>query len=74
MALPLFDPPPAPPIHGPHVGPGTPEYAAFWTAFHVGAAGARPMAASDDRVGQYARDGFRIGRLFRPLPCMQENR
>jgi hypothetical protein len=69
MALPLFDPPPAPAAE--RIGvPGTPEFAAYTAGFRDGSQGHSKTFRydPDDRVNQYYVDGFRIGRLFRPVP------
>jgi hypothetical protein len=58
----------------PFVGPGTPEYRAFWQHFHAGAGSFAPEPLdfdASDRVRRYAQDGLRIGKLFRKLPCMK---
>ncbi len=72
MALPLFD---DPPVALDNVGAvGTPCWFAFRRGF---AEGARDQAASlhydaDEEIDGYYREGFRVGRQFRPLPCMAE--
>jgi hypothetical protein len=57
------------------VGPRSPEYDAFYDAFHAGAAKEKaPVLDFDasERVLRYARDGYRIGKLFSQLPCMRD--
>jgi hypothetical protein len=61
----------------PFVGPGSAEYDAFYDALHAGAADATaPVLDFDatERVLRYAKEGYRIGRLFRLLPCLKEKR
>lgn len=71
--LPLFDEDTAPTPARARIAVGGPEYQAFWSAFHLGAGdNDMPSADGDDAVTRYRRDGFRIGRLFRPLACMKE--
>jgi len=53
---------------------GTPEYWAFHRAFALGAEGQTPPGVEhDETIARYAADGFRVGRLFRPLDVMKEN-
>lgn len=59
----------------PFVGPGTSEYEAYNAAFEAGGfTEPAPLLDFDasDRVRRYARDGYRIGKLFSVLPCMKE--
>jgi len=59
----------------PPVRHGTPLYFAYWTAFQRGADGQSPPGVEhDETIARYAADGYNIGRLFRVLPCMKENR
>lgn len=70
MPLPLFDEAPAAPpkIERETARPGSRLYFAFWTAFKRGADGQSPPGVEhDEALAAYARDGFRVGRLFRPL-------
>ena len=54
---------------------GTVEYRAFWSAFAKGKDGqSAPGAEHDEQINRYLRDGYRLGQLVRPLPCMKENR
>lgn len=67
--LPLFDEP-KPAVD--RVVPGTDRYFAWWDGFRKGSQNqSAPAPEPDERVTAYAKSGFRIGRLFRPLPCMQ---
>ena len=72
MPLPLFD---ERHVEGPKLTPDTPEYQVFWRQLRTGYEG-QPFTFSDpdERLMRYARDGHRIGRLFRPLPCVMETR
>lgn len=74
--LPLFDEAEAPPSPAvSRIAVAGPEYTAFWSAFHLGAGDHDiPAIVGTDAVARYTRDGFRIGRLFRPLACMRETR
>lgn len=76
MALPLFDEPPAPAVVDPdRMTVGSPAYHGFWTGFAKGADGqSRPGAEPDERVTAATWEGWRIGRLFRPLPVTREGR
>lgn len=57
------------------VRPGHPCCWAFWNAFRRGADGQSPPAVEhDELIAKYVADGYNIGRLFRPLPCMKERR
>lgn len=57
----------------PPVRPGHPCYVAYWTAFNRGADGqSAPGEDADEHVRAYVKSGYRIGRLFRRLPCMKE--
>lgn len=68
--LPLFDGPDGGPVE--RLGTKSPEHFAYWVGFRQGAGsqGKSYRYDPDDRVNQYYEDGYRIGRLFRPLPCM----
>lgn len=70
MALPLFDERP----HG--AQPGTPLYFTWWKCFREAVDGQAFTFRSEDdpELFRYAEDGHRIGRLFRPLTCIKENR
>lgn len=71
-----FEPPPnAPESHaGERVCVNSREYRAYQQGFHEGAANQTKIANFDPdaRVTRYYEDGYRIGRLFRPLPCMKD--
>jgi hypothetical protein len=70
MALPLFDPP-----LPPRVRTDSPCYFVYWQCFRQGREGqAFTYRDEDPEIARYALDGHRIGRLFRPLPCMKETR
>jgi hypothetical protein len=73
VTLPLFDPPPAPKPTVERIASDSPEAFAYALGFKQGAAGLAKTTSSryaDPRVLRYYEDGYRIGRLFRPLPCM----
>lgn len=71
--LPLFDGDGETPVQ--RIGINSPEMFAYWSAFRCGVEGqSRPGEEPDERVNQFIRDGYRLGRLFRPLPCMREKR
>lgn len=79
MPLPLFDEPeaPAPPqpvtVARESAAYGTRLYAVWWTNFRRGADGqSAPGEDGDPLAAEYARSGYRVGRLFRPLPCVRE--
>jgi hypothetical protein len=43
---------------------GSPEYAAYWSAFHKGKEGqSAPGAEHDEGINRYLRDGYRLGKL-----------
>ena len=71
MPLPLFDAPPPK-----RNGIDSPEYFVWWIGFRQGADGQSESYRYDDDDDLDARyhDGHRVGRLFRPLPCMKEKR
>jgi len=73
MALPLFDDP-APPKPRKHVEVRSPLAFAYNVGFTQGADGQGKSFRydQDDEVNQFYEDGYRIGRLFRPLPVMKE--
>lgn len=53
------------------IGTQSPEYWAFWNACGCALNGrGRPADEADARVTQYIHDGYRLGCLFRPLPCV----
>jgi hypothetical protein len=59
----------------PEVRHGDPRYWAFWNAFKRGADGQSPPGVEhDEEIARYAADGYHLGRLMQPLPCMKENR
>lgn len=73
--LPLFDEQLVAPQPIKRITHDSPEAFAFWTAFKRGAEGQGPPAPeADEDVTRYAKDGYRIGRLFTPLPCMRDAR
>lgn len=78
VPLPLFDEPvaPAPPKAERHrIAVNGPESFTFWSAFKRGADGQTPPGVEhDETIARYAADGYNLGRLFQPLPCMKENR
>jgi hypothetical protein len=66
MPLPLF----AEPVRW--VSVTSPAYFVFWKCFREGSTGqAFTFCDPDPELLRYARDGHRIGKLFRPLPCME---
>ena len=80
--LPLFDEP-TPAEHNESTRPsarhGTPLNDAWTLGFHQGASELTPTRMgpewwSDPREWDYYREGYRVGRLFRPLPCVKEKR
>lgn len=74
--LPLFDdPPPAPREVRERIGIDSPEYRVYWRQFAQALDGQSfTYRDADERITQFARDGHRLGRLLRPLPCMTEGR
>ena len=72
--LPLFSSPEGGPVE--RIGPHSAEARAFEIGFTQGAKEQTKIACydpNDERVNRYYNDGYRIGRLFRPIPGVERS-
>lgn len=70
MPLPLFDEP-APVI--PRIAHDGPEAKIYWRYVREGREGQSFTFRDEDPIlTGYARDGYKLGCLLRPLPCVQK--
>lgn len=72
MPLPLFD---EPRVEVKRIAVDGIEANLYWRYFREGREGQSfTFRDEDESLVQYAKDGYRLGRLAAPLPCMKEKR